>query len=170
MTCLEAQSKIIAYIERNLEKDEKQHFLNHVKHCNNCKEELNIYYTMLEGMRQMDNNLPLSTDFEKALDDRMEHELRNNRKKKGVIRSSVLLAIFMVILVGVVGYINFLNLLHADEQAKLKEKQGEYYYSETFEGYLFQLPYEEKIININIDTTEEEPSFYDKIREYKLSR
>mgnify|MGYP000786167360 CR=1 FL=1 len=51
MNCLEAQSKIIAYIDNKLEKEEKTDFLKHITRCKDCKEELNIYYTMIEGMR-----------------------------------------------------------------------------------------------------------------------
>lgn len=82
MTCLEAQSKIIAYIDHDLERDEKQDFLKHIQCCNDCKEELNIYYTMIEGMRQLDENMPLSRDFTRELNNRMERELKSSRKKR----------------------------------------------------------------------------------------
>ena len=81
MNCLEAQSKIIAYIDNKLEKEEKTDFLKHITRCKDCKEELNIYYTMIEGMRQLDSNLPLSRDFSKELDERINRELKHNKKK-----------------------------------------------------------------------------------------
>ena len=76
MNCLEAQSKIIAYIDNKLEKEEKTDFLKHITRCKDCKEELNIYYTMIEGMRQLDSNLPLSRDFSKELDERINRPTR----------------------------------------------------------------------------------------------
>ena len=87
MTCLEAQSKIIAYIENKLERNDKQEFLIHVKNCKECREELNIYYTMIEGMRQLDENEPLSKDFDADLERRMSQELNTNRKKKDAYAS-----------------------------------------------------------------------------------
>ena len=41
MTCLEAQSKIMAFIENKLPDDELKEFIKHVKNCENCSEELN---------------------------------------------------------------------------------------------------------------------------------
>ncbi|MGN0152815.1 MAG: anti-sigma factor family protein [Lachnospiraceae bacterium] len=168
MTCLEAQSKIIAYIDNNLEKDEKVDFLKHIQGCKDCKEELDIYYTMIEGMRQLDSNMPLSRDFTQELDARMQRELKYNRKKREFFRSSVCIIIVSVLGFFIFGYVNFLNLLHEDEQAKLKEAQGEYYFSETFEHILFE-PYEdENIININVETEQPEQSFYEKIRQHNM--
>ena len=65
------------------------------------------------------------------------------------------------------GYVNFLNLLHEQEQAALREAQGEYYYSQTFDDILF-LPETEQIVqDINISSEEEsESSFYEKIRQH----
>lgn len=57
--------------------------------------------------------------------------------------------------------------MHNDEQKKLKEAQGEYYFSETFDDILFEPYEEENVLSINI-TQEEETDFYEKIREYKI--
>lgn len=164
MTCLEAQSKIIAYIEHKLDRNEKQEFLKHVKQCKDCKEELNIYYTMIEGMRQLDENEPLSKDFEADLEKRMAQELNISRTKKDAIRCSfavILIAVFSFV---IVGYANFLHFLEDQEQQQLKEAQGQYYYSETFDDVLFE-PYDDMI---TFDVTEEnkDKTFYEKIRKY----
>ncbi len=165
MTCLEAQSKIIAYIDGNLEKDRKIEFLKHIQNCEDCKEELNIYYTMIEGMRQLDSNQQLTKDFSMALDKRMEGELKQSRQKKGVLRSSVALVIIGIFTFAVIAYVNFLNLLHQQEQEQLKLAQGQYYYSETFASYLFEP--EEKEITLNVEEKEPEKTFYEKVRYYK---
>lgn len=168
MTCLEAQSKIIAYIDYKLEKEEKTEFLKHIKCCENCHEELNIYYTMLEGMRQLDNNLPLSKDFSVELEERMAYELETTKKKQNIFKSTVFLVIVAVIGFGVFGYVNFLNLLRADEQKKLKESQGEYYFSTTFDDILFK-PYDDNIgFELNVTTKKPEVDFYEKIRQYEM--
>lgn len=166
MTCLEVQSKIIAYIDNKLERDEKQDFLKHIQSCDDCKDELNIYYTMIEGMRQLDENMPLSRDFTAELNNRMEREMRSSKKKREFFRSSILLAVAGMLFFVIVGYVNFLNLLHEQEQTALKEAQGEYYYSSHFDRFLFFPEEEKNVMDINVTSGEEEPDFYEKIRQY----
>ncbi len=166
MTCLEVQSKIIAYIDDKLGKDEKQDFLQHIMNCEECREELIIYYTMIEGMRQLDDNLPLSRDFTGELNARMERELKSNRKKRGLLRSSVVTGVVAALALMIFGYVNFLHLLHDQEQAALKEKQGKCYYSDTFNDIIFFPENENQILDINIESEEPEISFYERIRRY----
>ncbi len=166
MTCLEAQSKIIAYIDYNLEKDQKTEFLKHIRCCENCKDELNIYYTMIEGMRQLDNNMPLSKDFSVELDNRIEHELRVNKNKKSVMRSSIVVMVIVLFSFVLLTYANFLNIIHEEEQAKLKAAQGEYYYYQTFDHYMFEP--EEHALVINVEEETPEMSFYERVRYYKV--
>lgn len=168
MTCLEVQSKIIAYIDYNLEKDEKTEFLRHVQNCKDCKEELNIYYTMIEGMRQLDGNMPLTKDFTEELNNRMARELKHNKKKREFFRSSICIVIIGILGFFIFGYVNFLNLLHEDEQAKLKAAQGDFYFSETFDPILFKPYEEERQIDINVGEDETEVNFYKKIRQHNM--
>lgn len=168
MTCLEVQSKIIAYIEYKLDKDEKQDFLRHIQSCEECREELVIYYTMIEGMRQLDDNLPLTHDFSEELNSRMEQELKSSRKKRDFMRSSIAVGVAALLTFMIFGYVNFLNLLHEQEQAVIKERQGEFYYSEAFREVLFSPDDEETILNINITTEEPTVSFYEKIRKHNV--
>ena len=165
MTCLDAQTKIISYIDGGLDKETRIDFLKHIKSCEDCKEELDIYYTMIEGMRQMDSNLPISSDFSAELQRRIDKELKQSKKQKELVRYSVFVILFVVLSFGIIGYINFLNILYSDEQDNIKKAQGEYYYSDNFDDILFEP--ETKIMNINIDNdTTEEATFYSKIREF----
>ncbi|MBE5923869.1 MAG: zf-HC2 domain-containing protein [Lachnospiraceae bacterium] len=169
MNCLEAQSNIISYIENGLEKEKRIDFLRHIQSCKDCKEELDIYYTMIEGMRQMDSNAPISKDFKKELDIRINRELKQNKTRKEFVISSIVIAVICLFAFSVVGYVNFLGIVKADEQRKLKEAQGEYYYSDTFDKYLFEP--DNQVITINIEPEpEEEQSFYSKIRAYNVLR
>lgn len=165
MTCLEAQSNIVAYIENHLDKEKKIRFLKHIKSCEDCMEELSIYYTMIEGMRQLDENLPLSEDFVDALNVRINKELKFEKKKKKFLHSSLGLAFLTGFIFLIIGYMNFLNILYEDEQKKLKELQGNYYFTNTFHDILFEPNVDERILDIHIQE-EEETSFYDKINQY----
>ncbi|MCR5702056.1 MAG: hypothetical protein K6G76_07930 [Lachnospiraceae bacterium] len=165
MNCLEAQSNIISYIENGLEKEKRIDFLRHIQSCNDCKEELDIYYTMIEGMRQMDTNAPISKDFKKELDHRINKELKQNKTRKEVVVLSVVVAILSFVSFTVIGYINFLGIVKADEQRKIKEAQGKYYFSDTFDEYLFEP--DNQVISIGIEPEpEEEETFYSKVRAY----
>ncbi len=168
MTCLEVQSNIISYIDDGLEKDKKNEFLKHVESCKDCKEELDIYYTMIEGMRQMDSNLPISRDFRAELDLRIKRELKQNRNRKKLLFSTIVMTILGVLAFSIIAYINFLNILYNDEQEEIKQKQGQYYYSAYFDDVLFDP--EPKQFNVNIEPKEiTEQSFYSKIRQYNAN-
>lgn len=165
MTCLEAQSKIIAYIDYNLEREEKKAFLKHIETCDNCREELNIYYTMIVGMRQLDANEDLARDFTEELNQRIAHERSSSRKKHSFLHFSfasvLLVGIFILIFI----YTNFLDFLEQKEQQQLKNNQGDYYYSEIFSDVLFD-PYTRNIA-INIEEENPQPTFYERVRNYR---
>ncbi len=168
MTCLEVQSKIIAYIDGNLEKDKKIEFLRHIQYCDECKEELDIYFTMIEGMKQLDQNETLTKDFSKALDKKIENELKQNRNKKGLMRSSFVVVLLVVFSCALFAYNNFLDMLYQEEQAQLKQAQGEYYYFETFDDYMFQPEKRELVLNVEQD--QPEMTFYERIRYYQFMK
>ena len=46
MNCRETQQMIDRYLKNNLEESELQAFLDHVRECPSCYEELEIYYTI----------------------------------------------------------------------------------------------------------------------------
>jgi len=58
MTCKEAESLVIPYIRHELDQDDElmEEFLDHIDSCADCKEELEIYYTVEAGIRQLDND------------------------------------------------------------------------------------------------------------------
>lgn len=167
MTCLEAQSKIIKYIDYNLEKDQKTEFLKHIQCCEDCREELDIYYTMIEGMRQLDSNMPFTKGFSEKLETRIRYELKQNRQKKSLIRSLAVLMLVSIFSLSIFAYVNFLKVLDADEQIKLKEEQGAYYYSTNIGPILFD--FEKNELVLNVETEDTEMSFYEKIRYYNLT-
>lgn len=170
MTCLETQSKIVAFIEDKLPDEEVVGFIKHIRNCENCSEELEIYYTMLVGMKQLDNEEPLSADFRKDLDDKLNHAYYRIVNTKKLKLSSLVLLFGGVLAVGIILYSNFLNLLYISEQKQIKDNQPEYMYYEYFGDYVcnedtFYLlkPYKDK--------TNEDAGldFYKKIRSIKLT-
>lgn len=55
MTCKEAEGLVIPYMNDELTDEELEEFLKHVEACPACQEELEIYYTVAVGIRQLDS-------------------------------------------------------------------------------------------------------------------
>ena len=56
MLCKDAEKLVIPYIRHQLDNETMEKFLEHVDSCENCKEELEIYYTVEAGIRQLDRD------------------------------------------------------------------------------------------------------------------
>ncbi len=57
MTCQEAEGMVIPYIEHTLNDGDLEEFLHHIENCENCHEELEIYFTVYYGLKQLDNDI-----------------------------------------------------------------------------------------------------------------
>ncbi|BBF42573.1 hypothetical protein lbkm_1256 [Lachnospiraceae bacterium KM106-2] len=77
MTCHEAQSNIIKYVNGQLDIETLDEFLNHMRNCDDCMEELEVYYVLLIGMKQLDEDKNLSSNFHADL----EESLISSREK-----------------------------------------------------------------------------------------
>ena len=54
LTCKEAEKMVMPYIDEELGEKELDAFLEHIKDCSLCREELEIYFTVDVGIRQLD--------------------------------------------------------------------------------------------------------------------
>lgn len=80
MDCLKAQTCITSYVEEELSGDELKEFLIHMEHCSGCREELEIYYTLLVGTKQLDEGELTTSNFSKELDEKIHSQLLQIRK------------------------------------------------------------------------------------------
>ncbi len=55
LTCKEAEKMVMHYIDEELGEEELDEFLEHIEECSLCREELEIYYTVSVGLRQLDS-------------------------------------------------------------------------------------------------------------------
>lgn len=55
MECSKAKKMVVPYIRDELEPEVLEDFLEHIKECEGCKEELEIYYTIEEGLDKLDS-------------------------------------------------------------------------------------------------------------------
>jgi hypothetical protein len=174
MTCLEAQSNIMAFIDKKLPEDKVNDFVRHMKNCPNCSEELEIYYTLIVGTRQLDNNEELSKDFDKDLKNELTR-VSNKVKKTKRFRVSAFSVFCMAAIFGFAMFYNFcLNKVYHIEQFIIKSAQGEAYFYDCFGEYIdlcdkdFVAEYN-YIENTEIySANEEKLNFYKKVREYNL--
>jgi hypothetical protein len=60
MDCKELQKKFIPFIDDKLSISELDEFLHHVNQCQECREEYDIYYTMIMGMRYLEESQDIS--------------------------------------------------------------------------------------------------------------
>lgn len=54
MTCMEAEKMVIPYINDELSVTELEDFMEHIKTCENCREELEIHYMVDVGLKKLD--------------------------------------------------------------------------------------------------------------------
>lgn len=167
MTCLEAQSNIMAFIDKKLPDERISEFVNHMRYCPNCMEELEIYYTLIVGMRQLDNNDELSHDFKEQLNnelDRLESKVKNAKRAKvstfGIVFATVVVIMFFF-------YNQCLFKVYNIEQMILKSKQGNEYFYDCFADYI-EMCDEDIVVSSSFNNIPKEVSFYDKVRYYNL--
>ncbi len=71
MNCQEAQRLVMPYIQDELTDRELEEFLEHVETCPACQEELEIYFMVSLGLRQLDEgsgSFNMKQEMEEALD------------------------------------------------------------------------------------------------------
>ena len=82
MTCREAERLVIPFIHYELDDDTAARFLEHIDHCPDCREELEIYYTVEEGIKQLDEEDMTINDIKGA----MEEDIRATRQRLYSVR------------------------------------------------------------------------------------
>ena len=166
MTHLEAQSYIMPFIEGKLPDNKQEDFVIHMKNCKKCHEELEIYYTLLVGMKQLDNHndvaMDLTADLEKELN-RMSHRVRNRRGVK-ISAFTVVMSIFLMI--GTVIYAGVLNRVYNYEQHTKQIEQGIHYYWNSL-GDVLYLDDNDNVENDIRIKKDNEVSNYERIQGFK---
>lgn len=71
LTCKEAEKMVMPYIHYQLGEEELEAFLHHIKNCDACREELEIYYTVAVGLQQLDSGTG-AYDITGALEESIE--------------------------------------------------------------------------------------------------
>ncbi|MCR5147656.1 MAG: zf-HC2 domain-containing protein [Eubacterium sp.] len=162
MNHLEAQSYIMPFIEGTLPESKNEDFFIHMNSCPKCREELEIYYTLIVGMKQIDNKQEVATDFSADLDrnlKKLEHKYRGRRRIKFSAFSIVMISLIFSMFIF---YGRALARVYDFEQDKKRESQGQYYFSRELSKELL-IP-EKDMVKISDEiNAEPEISFFMKI-------
>ena len=110
MDCLKAQTCITSYVEGELTGSELKEFLLHVRWCNNCREELEIYYTLIEATRQLDEGLLTTNDFMKELEDKINRELKEIHDAQDRKVRNRFLAVLVFLCFGAYAFIKIMDI------------------------------------------------------------
>ncbi len=102
MNCRETQKNISLFLEKKLELEQLEEFLEHIERCNDCKEELEVYYTLYTAMRILEEdtnykNISYKIDLKRELERAKEKCKRAKRKK---MQKSLFLYI-LIMLIGI---------------------------------------------------------------------
>jgi hypothetical protein len=102
MNCIDIQRLIVPFINDELNMEQLEEFIHHVRSCPKCMEELEVYYVLLAGMKQLDEDKELSVNFNQDLKDLLNlSEDRIIHDKFLHIRKRIVL-IIMISLVAIV--------------------------------------------------------------------
>jgi hypothetical protein len=67
MICIDAQRLIMPFINKKLDINQMEDFIDHIHSCPNCMEELEVYYVLFSGMKLLDEDKELSINFHQDL-------------------------------------------------------------------------------------------------------
>ena len=103
MDCREAQGLIVPFIKSELTMEQAKTFFQHIDNCPDCKEELEVYYMMMVGMKELDEDNPKSLDlhsqFEELLDrSRTEINKHHLRKTPRMVLFLALIGVLLVLI------------------------------------------------------------------------
>ncbi len=166
MTHLEAQSYIMPFIEGKVPENKQKAFVMHMQNCKKCHEELEIYYTLMVGMRQLDNNETLSADFNKDLERDLKAMNSTIRRKRNFKLSAFSLLVILFSIIAFLYYLNSLAKVYNFEQRTKLENQGDYYFSKSLHDDLILVDYDRVSASEKIEE-DKKISDFDRIRGYE---
>lgn len=105
MDCYDAEGLISGYINRTLPTDELELFLEHIRECPDCYEELETQFIVNEAMNQLSEDRETDLDFQ----DLLEQDLKKAEKHvmHNHIQRSVVFVTFFLIALAATGVVFF---------------------------------------------------------------
>ena len=132
------------FIDGKIPDNKKSDFVLHMKNCKKCHEELEIYYTLMVGMRQLDRKQEFSTDFKRDLENELTRMSHRVKTKKRLSVSAFSIVFMTIILISVSLYAGGLTKIYSYEQETKMNSQGEYYFNRSL-GENLMLDYSDRV-------------------------
>lgn len=100
MDCKRAMELITLFINDQLNSEDTEAFLNHIENCAECREELEVNYSLMTAMKQLDEDTDLSDNYIEELNQKIEAcYLDELKRKRSCARRKAILAVVVVLLV-----------------------------------------------------------------------
>lgn len=135
MTCLEVQGLTTPFLNDKIDPVKLEEFLDHVNYCDACKEELEVYYTLLTGMKLLDEDRNLSNNFH------LDFENKLRKAEERIVKRKIQLIQKKVILIVIMGAIAFLTNIGVGEYVQkdiLPSSDAQVNGSFQIENYFFE--------------------------------
>lgn len=97
MTCKEAERQIPLFLSDSLDEESLAEFMEHIRQCKECEEELAIQYLTVEGLARLEEGASFSLDEElnvKLL--QADRRIRLNRRIERICKNVEALAILVL--------------------------------------------------------------------------
>ena len=101
MDCKTAEKMVSRYIRHALPPDLLEEFLEHIKSCPSCKEELETYFMVHKAIQLLDNEEDSDLDFGQALDKDLRMARKFLRKKKTENYMQIAAAAGLILVLGI---------------------------------------------------------------------
>lgn len=117
MDCREVQRLIIPFINNELSIDQAKTLFQHIDHCPDCTEEIELYYIMLVGLKELDEGSEQSLSFHEQFEEHLR-QLRlqiSKQQLKKTPKIILVLALAAVLLV----------FITSEQEQKVKKQMDE---------------------------------------------
>lgn len=81
MDCKTVQQKIMPYIQRKLDDNELEEFIEHIHNCKACSEELEVYFTIYYALEKLEQDEQGSYNIQEMLQRDLERSKQQVRKQ-----------------------------------------------------------------------------------------
>ena len=117
MDCKRAMELMTQFINESLDAEDVQAFLDHIDSCPECREELEVTYSLMTAMKQLDEDTDLSDNYIEELNQKIETcYLDELKRKRSCVRRRIVLGVVVVLLL-------FMNGITVKETRREEDKR-----------------------------------------------
>ena len=117
MDCKRAMELMTQFINDQLDAEDVQAFLDHIDSCPECREELEVNYSLMTAKKQLDEDTDLSDNYIEELNHKIETcYLDELKRKRSCVRRRILLGVVVVLLL-------FMNGITVKEERKEEDRR-----------------------------------------------